>query len=353
MSEKPTTSKAGFSPDWLVRGVLTKLGDTFDRLTGRGWRPSSSLATSELIERLKSLLDSEARDEGKKGVFVPHNIKLKMQWDKFSTDSESSMAKLENELLASAIDHINDKRYYTYAPLAIQVKADYFTSGVQMLVSFEKFSGEEHEAAVNVTIPGLKTSDILPPDMATAEPAEETFVARFAIGGNAKEVKLTLRLGSRISVGRTKENALSLDDTSVSKIHASLALNAQGGFVVADTGSTNGTFVNGERISYGKTATIRKDDKLKFGVIEVSFERIAKPPEIAAHPEPEKTETYAIGEFEFRKPAETPNAIPHADAGPSVMKIEPVVGTPEPAPTEQAIEYDFSENEKKVEDGPA
>ena len=49
------------SPDWFVRGVLTKLGETFDQFTGRNWKPSSSLATSELTERLKILLDAEAK----------------------------------------------------------------------------------------------------------------------------------------------------------------------------------------------------------------------------------------------------------------------------------------------------
>jgi hypothetical protein len=50
--------KKKLSPDWFVRGVLTKIGDTFDKLTGRNWKPSSSLATSELSEKLRKLLDS-------------------------------------------------------------------------------------------------------------------------------------------------------------------------------------------------------------------------------------------------------------------------------------------------------
>jgi hypothetical protein len=106
MSEENNSSKKKTSLDWLMRGVLTKIGDTFDRLTGRRWTPSSSLATSELIEKLKKLLDLEAKDFGAKGKFVPHNIKLKMQWDKFSTDSESALQKLEYELKIAAIDHI-------------------------------------------------------------------------------------------------------------------------------------------------------------------------------------------------------------------------------------------------------
>ncbi|HLM59395.1 MAG TPA: hypothetical protein VK308_01200, partial [Pyrinomonadaceae bacterium] len=63
MSDKTQSPpQKSFSLDWLVRGVLTKIGDTFDRLTGRNWKPSSSLATSELIDRLKKLLDAEVKD---------------------------------------------------------------------------------------------------------------------------------------------------------------------------------------------------------------------------------------------------------------------------------------------------
>ena len=91
MPESQPIAKKGFSIDWLVKGSLTKIGDIFDRLTGRGWKPSSTLATSELIERLKSMMDAEVRENGDKRKYVPHNIKLKMQWDKFSTDSEATL----------------------------------------------------------------------------------------------------------------------------------------------------------------------------------------------------------------------------------------------------------------------
>ena len=63
MAENVQTKSKGFSIDWLVKGTLTKIGDVFDRLTGRGWKPSSSLATSGLIERMKSLMDAEIRED--------------------------------------------------------------------------------------------------------------------------------------------------------------------------------------------------------------------------------------------------------------------------------------------------
>lgn len=299
--KKESPAKNKLSADWLVRGVLTKLGDTFDKLTGRDWKPSSSLATSELIERLKRLLDAEVREgEGGRGRFVPHNIKLKMQWDKFSTDSEDGLRKLENELLTAAIDHINDNLYHTHAPIKVEVKPDYFTEGVKLLASFDEFGADEKEVELNVTVPQMKVSDLIPADspasvVAEPEPETEDYVAEFTVEGKRKSVELNFTKGKRLSVGRTKENNLSIDDTSVSKHHATLMVNPQGKFLVADTGSTNGTFINGERIAYGRAFAVSPSDRVKFGSIEVFFRQIPKPTTFVAEEEEFETEVVEMG----------------------------------------------------------
>lgn len=279
----PATKKS-VSADWLVRGVLTRIGETFDRLTGRNWKPSSSLATSELIERVKTLLDAEARDIGGGRKFVPHNIKLKMQWDKFSTDAESAIRTLENELLVAAIDHINDQRYYTYAPLKLEIKPDYFTEGIKLSAGFDDFGEEKEngEAAINVSIPDLKNVVLSRTPEIPAAPEKEIFNAAFTINGKPRTVKLAFAERQRLSVGRTKENDLWLDDASVSKIHAALILNSQKQLIVSDTGSTNGTFINDERIAYGRAFAVKAADKLKFGTVEIALERAAGISESAA-----------------------------------------------------------------------
>ena len=273
MSEiKESPSKKSFSPDWLVRGVLTKLGDTFDRLTGRNWKPSSSLATSELIERLKIMLDSEAKESKETGKFVPHNIKLKMQWDKFSIDAGDSLQKLEHELLTAAIDHINDRRYHTYAPIKLEIKPDYFTEGVKLQASFDEFGDDEREGELNVAFPSLNNVVIAPAEEKKAEPTKEFFVAQYTVNEQRKNAVIAFIDGERKSVGRAKNNDLAIDDASVSKIHASFVLGANKKLMVADTGSTNGTFVSGQRIPYGKAILVNNGEKLKFGTVEVVIE---------------------------------------------------------------------------------
>ena len=79
--------------------------------------------------------------------------------------------------------------------------------------------------------------------------------------------------GRRLSVGRGTDNDLFINDRSVSKIHAALVMNREGTLLVADTGSTNGTFINGRRIAYGEARQIEDGDVVGFGDIEVRFRR--------------------------------------------------------------------------------
>lgn len=275
MTEKQPVIKKGFSADWLMRGALSRIGDALDRLSGRRWTPSSSLATSELIERLKILIDAEGIEVEGKGKVVPHNIKLKIQWDKFSTESDDVITKLENELLIAAADHINDCLYYTYAPLSIKVKPDYFTEGVKLFASFEKFADDEREAELNVTLPSIALKIDTESQTIENEACEDAvYVCRFTLNNAPRERNLRLMPGGRLSVGRTGSNDLIIDDVSVSKVHASLVLGNDDALSIADTGSTNGTFINDERIAYGKAIRLGDGDRVKFGSVDVVFEKV-------------------------------------------------------------------------------
>lgn len=346
MAEAPQQTKKTMSPDWFVQGTLTKIGDIFDTLTGRRWRPGSSLATSELIERLKTLLDAEVREDSDGRRFVPHNIQLKMQWDKFSTDEEKSLTALENEMMIAVIDHINDRHYYTYSPLSIKVKPDYFTEGVKLFVTFDKLTGDDAEREVHVSVPGDKSGEIA---AAVAETVQETperkIRVRFALAGKPVERIITLQQGKRISIGRTKENDIAIDDQSISKYHAAIVLNASGQVVVADTGSTNGTFIDAKRIPNGKALEIVSGKPVMFGSVEVRID-IAAAPKVEATPEVKelsaaKTEVFKVGDFQFA-PKRTEAVAPAAH--PEIAKTEAAVNIPKqpdslPA-TQPAIKID-------------
>lgn len=337
MSETPPP-KRNLSPDWFVQGTLTKIGDIFDRLTGRRWKPGSSLATSELIERLKSLLDAEVKDDESGRRFVPHNIKLKMQWNKFSTDAEGSLRALENEMLVAVIDHINDRHYYTYSPISIEVKPDYFTEGVKLFVSFEKQSRDDAEREIDVSVPGDQKTDA-----AEAVPLESPVLSerniriRYTVSENSIERVIALTEGKRLSIGRTKENDIAIDHQSISKYHAAIVLNSDRKIVVADTGSTNGTFIGDERIPYGKAIEIISGKRMAFGSVAVTIDVAAEQPALeATKVEPKKleeakAEVYSVGEFQFAKkkseviaPAAQPE-LPKTEAAIQIPVTQPAI----------------------------
>ena len=130
-----------------------------------------------------------------------------------------------------------------------------------------------------------------------------------------------------------------LDDTSVSKMHAALSVTEDGSLVVADTGSTNGTFINGQRIAYGKAIALVENDKVKFGQVEVTFE-LQPRAELSEQPAKETADenVVEIAGFEFKKreSSETPSAaklsqdistpaLPVPDDSPEITNKTPLI----------------------------
>lgn len=75
-------------------------------------------------------------------------------------------------------------------------------------------------------------------------------------------------LTRNLRVGRSTDNEIFLVDPSVSRNHAILELRGDD-VIVRDAGSTNGTFVNGERV---QLRTLRPGDRVAFGKTEMAVE---------------------------------------------------------------------------------
>jgi pSer/pThr/pTyr-binding forkhead associated (FHA) protein len=98
-------------------------------------------------------------------------------------------------------------------------------------------------------------------------------ILRSVAGSRFSDFRATL--GSRaapVGIGRSRSNKIIIDDPSVSSIHAAVTLSANSSVVLADLGSSNGTFVNGVLIASGDRSIIRTGDRLRFGEVEVMVE---------------------------------------------------------------------------------
>ena len=257
-------------PERLLRRVLEGMGDVVDRKFGRTVDPRSGLTTSKLIERMKKLIDERTRDEGRKGRIAPHHLVLKVEWGTHSEAPPEILHDLKNEVLAAAIDHINDHRYRTLAPVTVEAEVDIFTTGISVDPNFGDFEDDlrkEDEAKraekAGVTIP------VAAPPMPDIE-----VIARVTQPNGSREIPLIFKPGGRrLNVGRASDNELMLNHSSVSKIHAALLMSSEGTLLVADTGSTNGTFINGRRIAYGESRLLEDGDVVGFGDVEVRLRK--------------------------------------------------------------------------------
>ena len=81
--------------------------------------------------------------------------------------------------------------------------------------------------------------------------------------------------GERVAIGSAPGNDLRIADSSVSRQHALLERTADG-YRLSDRGSTNGTYVNGRRITV--TVAVRAGDELRFGARGYRLLRDAQPP---------------------------------------------------------------------------
>ena len=78
----------------------------------------------------------------------------------------------------------------------------------------------------------------------------------------------------RTTVGRVSDNAFEIPEASVSSHHAEIILQGND-VVIRDLGSTNGTFINGEKIT---EAVLKPEQTLRFGTVEMRLDTGEAPP---------------------------------------------------------------------------
>src|SRR5262249_43693535 len=191
-------------PERLLRKVLENMGDVVDRGLRRTVDPKTGLTTSKLIDRMKRLIDERVRDEGPKGRIAPHVMQLKLEWGTHSEAPPEILQDLEHEVLAEAIDYINDHRYRTLAPVRAETEVDIFTTGISVDPSFGEFEQElrEQDEAKRAAQAGAALR-------VPAAIADIKLIARITLRGDAREIPLTFKPGGqRLNVGRVADNEL-------------------------------------------------------------------------------------------------------------------------------------------------
>lgn len=90
-------------------------------------------------------------------------------------------------------------------------------------------------------------------------------IPRLEVNGKSKNLS-----NKMFGIGRDKSNALIISDPKVSRFHAVVYFE-KGVAYIKDTDSSNGTFVNEEKIESGKKYELNNGDKIKVGTTVLNF----------------------------------------------------------------------------------
>lgn len=132
--------------------------------------------------------------------------------------------------------------------------------------------GRDHESPGAAALPesqlpeasGTLVSGHGSPDLSDrGRPGQPHLALRCGTGGE----RVVPLVGEKMIVGRSSSCDIVIEDAGVSRRHAEIGREA-GRFYVADLGSTNGTYVNGRRVSRQRLAD---GDLVSFGKVEARF----------------------------------------------------------------------------------
>lgn len=192
----------------------------------------SGLQPVEIGRRLTREMDLR-RAVAPRGVLAPNTFKVVLS----SADRakfEAFEEELVKELVEVAKDHAKQEGYIFLGPVSVAMETDAALRPGTLLVAGD-------------VVPGQGTATLTLPD--------------------GRRVVLDQ---DKVTLGRLPECELAVADAGVSRRHAEVRRGADNTWVVSDLGSTNGTKLNGLRISDARQ--LEDGDEITVGSTSVRFE---------------------------------------------------------------------------------
>ncbi|MCC5952289.1 MAG: DUF3662 and FHA domain-containing protein [Acidimicrobiia bacterium] len=216
----------------VLRGFERRLENLVEGVFARVFR--SGLRPIELGRRLVREMDVNRSVDVKGRTMVPNSFTILLSpsdAERFAEIADS----LERELCDAAREHAHDENYSFPGPVSVELlEHDRLRTG-EFRIEARLRQGEGGVGAGSLLLPGGERH-ILDDRVAT--------------------------------IGRLPDCEVTVSDTNVSRRHAEIRPHGDG-FVVVDLGSTNGTKVNGVRVT---ERTLRDGDELTFGNTRITFE---------------------------------------------------------------------------------
>lgn len=250
----------------LARRILERLGSKVDAKSASE-QTLSPREVGELTSRIERVIEASLRED-KNGVkrVAPNRFKVLFTYEETSRLNSQYIEMLGKELKAAVYEFINNRRYETHGPVEVETGSDLFA---KITVIRPVFEGEA-DAQKPIEPPAKSSHEARPSSGRT--PGVRIMKLQTAEGRN---FRVELKPDSAPAyIGRASTNAVRIDDSSISRLHASIAQRSNGEIVIADLGSSNGTYVNDRLLAANEAHVLSSGDVIGVGDFKLTVSEI-------------------------------------------------------------------------------
>lgn len=236
----------------------------------------------EIGRRLIRAIDAE-RTSGADGKTTIPNVFIV----KLSQADRTALGDLEGPLVSELTDaarqYAEDEGYRLIGEISVSIVTDSNLKAGKTEISAERRPEAKPSTPVVAAqsappAPAVPSAPPVPPTTATPAippvptPAPTPAAEKKAVLILADGTKVAVKAGV-LSIGRSAESSVPLNDTNVSRRHAEIRSRGEGQTIqwfVVDVGSTNGTMLNGVKVNGEQK--LKAGDSLMFGNTSARFE---------------------------------------------------------------------------------
>jgi FHA domain-containing protein len=248
-------------------GIFARLEAFLERLfEAPAGRLGATLQPVLLTKRIERAMDS-GKAFGAAGIIVPNRYDLHLHPADYAA-FEPYRGSLEDDLAHGAAARARRERYHLVARPTVTLVADPAVprGDVRVAANVVDVAGEPipepmpAQASDQTMVLARPGHEPAPPDSAS-----RAFLLVHTDG--APRVRFDLG-GALISIGRASDNDVIVDDPEVSRHHCQLKLQ-HGAYSLADLGSRNGSWINGQPVS---EVALGPGDVIQIGSTEIEFQ---------------------------------------------------------------------------------
>jgi hypothetical protein len=225
----------------------------------------TQLQPIEVAKRLTREVESH-RTMSVSATYVPNVYTVALHPDTYAVFDAIS-ARLLGELEQYLREFTAERQYQTVGPLAVRLIEDVSVKPNDMEIDA---ANDPMATPSSAPPPSVLRSVPTPSTARVSDAPDLDATARFTPAAPATTLEMiageyvgrALPLTDGFTMGRGPASTLQLADPGVSRLHVEIVWEEGDGWVIRDLGSTNGTYVNGRKIT---THALRTGDQIQLG----------------------------------------------------------------------------------------